>query len=220
MKKLVVLASAAIVGLTMNAQRLDVGANFMLGMPMGDYNFGDASDQSSIPPGFGIGGGIEANYWFNDAFSAGLEVGFIAFGEQANDVDGLEIMSSGTLIPIIAKAEYHFLDDAFRPFVGLGVGYGMMAREFTFDFFGEAKGSWDQNGLIISPRAGMLYQVSDLIAINLSLQYNLMMNSVDGDLEMTVEMGGMSETDISEDMLVDATNYLGINIGLLFILFE
>jgi hypothetical protein len=96
----------------------------------------------------------------------------------------------------------------------------MMSREFTFDFFGEAKASWDQNGLIISPRAGMLYLVSDLIAINLSIQYNLMMNSVDGDLEMTVEMGGMSETDISEDMMVDATNYLGINLGVMFTLFD
>jgi hypothetical protein len=33
-------------------------------------------------------------------------------------------------------------------------------------------------------------------------------------------MGGMSETDISEDMMVDATNYLGINLGVMFTLFD
>ena len=221
MKKLFVLAGAALVGLTMNAQRLDVGVNLMTGLPMGDYNFGDATDQTSIAPGFGIGGGIEANYWFTDAFSAGLEVGFISFGENEIDIDGEMIKSSGQVIPIIAKAEYHFLDDAFRPFVGVGVGYGMVSREFSQDFFGTTlTGSWSQNGLIISPRAGVLYQVSDMIAINLSLQYNLLMNSVDGDLELTLEADGDSETETIPDMKVDATNYLGINVGVLFTLFD
>ena len=221
MKKLFVLVGAALVGLSMNAQRFDVGVNLMTGMPMGDYNFGDANGQESIAPGFGLGGGIEANYWFNDAFSAGLEVGFISFGENEIDIDGEMIKSSGQIIPIIAKAEYHFLDDAFRPFVGVGVGYGMVSREFSQDFFGTTlTASWSQNGLIISPRAGVLYQVSDMIAINLSLQYNLLMNSVDGDLELTLEADGDSETDTLPDMKVDATNYLGINVGVLFTLFD
>lgn len=225
MKKLIVLAGVALVGLSMNAQRLDIGANLMLGLPMGDYNFGDADDQTSMPPGLGLGGGIEANYWFNDAFSAGLEVGFISFGENEIDDEGLIFHTSGQFIPIIVKGDYHFLDDAFRPFVGLGIGYGVVSREWTIkeeDFLldGDFTSSWNQSGVIISPRAGALYQVSDIIAINLSIQYNLMMNEVDGDLEITSDYLGDSDTETTPDWKIDATNYLGINVGVLFTLLD
>jgi outer membrane protein W len=220
MKKILLIAGAALFSLTIQAQRFDIGANLMLGMPMGNYDFGDNIDQTGIPPGLGLGGGIEANYWFNDAFSAGLEVGFISFGENEINDEELRLNSKGQAIPIIVKGEYHFLEDAIRPFIGLGVGYGIVSREINIPDFLDAKISWNQNGLIVSPRAGLLFQVSDIIALNLNVQYNIMANSVDGDLETTVEMLGDSMTETNTDMKVDATNYLGINIGVLFTLFD
>ena len=221
MKKIMLLVGAALMGLTMNAQRFDLGANFMLGLPMGDYGIGDSESKTPFAPGLGLGGGIEANYWFNDNISAGLEVGFISFGEEEVREDGQVAMSSGQVIPIILKGEYHFLEGAFRPFAGIGVGYGIMSRSMEQNVFGSTlKATWDQNGLIISPRVGALYQVSDMLAINLSHQYNLMMNEVDGDWDPTIEYDGPGEIEFDQDAQFDVTNYLGVNIGVLFTLFE
>lgn len=214
MKKLAMIFGAVLFTVSLSAQRFDIGVNIQTALPMGDYNFGDEDLMAPMAPGFGIGGGVEANYWFSDAFSAGLEVGFVSLGENDNtseDLGGLVIKSKATMIPIIAKAQYYFLEDALRPYVGVGVGYGIVAREYSIDGF-PGTASFNQNGLIISPRAGALYQLTEMLAINLAIQYNLMQNKVDGNLEVTVEADGT--TDVSnEPMKVDATNYLGINLG-------
>jgi len=61
-----------------------------------------------------------------------------------------------------------------------------------------------------------MYQLTEALAVNLCIQYNLVMNSVDGDLELTYDYAnGTSETDKIPSKM-DATNYLGINLGVVF----
>jgi outer membrane protein W len=222
MKKVFVLVIAACAYFSISAQRFDIGANLMMGLPMGDQMIGDQSEQYKGAPGFGIGGGIEANFWFNDAINIGLEAGFISFGEQANALaifPGAAFNSTATGIPIIVKSQYYFLDDAIRPFAGIGVGYLITSRSAELNLTGD-KINWDQNGLLISPRAGVMYQLTEALAVNLCVQYNLVMNSIDGELELTYDYAdGTSETENIPSKM-DATNYLGINIGVVYTLFD
>ena len=211
MKKLAFLAISMVVTISMSAQRFDVGVNFMTGLPMGDYNVGDVDQTLSTPPGFGIGGGIEANYWFNDNFSAGLEVGYLAFGEAEN-TELVPVMTKATAVPIIVNAHYYFMEDNIRPYAGVGVGYLLYNFNQTIEFLGTTTGEWAQNGLVVSPRVGCLFGLSDALDLNLDIQYNLAMNKIEGDHEITID----GQTGTNEDMRSDATNYLGINLGILF----
>ncbi len=221
MKKLIALAFIALTGYTTNAQRLDVGANFLFGAPMGDYTFGDNDLSLPLAPGAGTGVNLDVNYWFNDAMSVGIEAGFIGFADNNVNLDGEPAKTAISAIPFSAKFQYYFLENAFRPYVGLGVGYQIVNREITQEFGNLTyEISWNQNGILISPRVGALYQLSDLIAINLNVQYNVLMNSVDGDLEVTTDAFGQKETETFEDIKGDATNYLGINVGVVFSLFN
>ncbi len=213
------MAGATLVSVTLSAQRFDIGVNLKMGMPMGGYYFED--EDFTIPPSFGIGGSVEANYWFNDAVSAGLEVGFISFADKENYFEEEILNSKMTTIPIIAKAEYHLSEDAIRPFVGIGVGYGIVSRQFTGSLIldKDYKVIWNQNGIIISPRVGFLSQATDALAVNLSIQYNLMMNSFVDNVELTTEFMGQVETNIASISL-GATHYLGINLGVSYTLFD
>jgi len=230
MKKVLFFASALFMFSSLQAQKLTVGANFLMGLPMGDYNVGQKGDQpDEVPPGFGLGGGIEANYWFGEALSVGLEVGYLGFAEKENTNSEGRIYAKSTALPILLKADYHFLDGNIRPYAGLGVGYVLIEREFRFPELGPEKTtansddfimSWKQNGMMLSPRAGVLFGLSDLITLNFNIQYNMVFNKVDGDLEVNIQHFGETYTETLKDIEADPTNYLGINLGILFTLFE
>lgn len=220
MKKLLLLACLVIAGFSMNAQRIDLGVNVMLGFPMGDYSFGSEMLTMNSAPGMGIGGGIDFNYWLNDNIAVGLEAGYLSFSEGEETNAGITSKRSFTGIPVMVKGTYYFGEEGFRPYAGLGLGYMATTQKSvtTIDGFPEleSESEWDQNGLLISPRAGFLYYFSDAIALNFNLQYNLVMNEVDGDLDVTSD----DETVTVPNSKVDATNFLGINIGVIFSLSE
>ena len=182
MKKAILFVGALVLATAMSAQ-INVGANFLIGLPSGDW--GDGVNT-------GFGGVIEGNYLINDDLSVGLEIGFASFGVEVGD-------GSISQIPITAKVEYFFLEDEFRPFVGLGLGYYAGNTKITIPFFGEQTAS--MGGFGITPRVGALYQVSDLVGLVLNIQYNLLLSqSVEGE-------------SIDSDA---RTNFIGIGIGARF----
>jgi outer membrane protein W len=153
MRKLFGLVAGIAFAATVSAQ-INVGANFLVGLPSGDWH--KAGDESIINTAFG--GGIEGNYFVTEDIAVGLEVGYLAFGEK--DDLGLTF----TAIPITIKGEYYFLDDEFRPFVGLGIGYYLMNSKLEVgEPFDDVEATL--NGVGISPRIGAVYPASDLIGI-------------------------------------------------------
>jgi len=224
MKKLTLILSALFVSISMFGQKLDVGINSMNGMPLGNYNFGDADGTISLPPGMGIGGGVEANYWFTTKLSAGLEVGFLNFAAESKIVEGILYSSEATAIPIVAKGTFYMSEGKFKPLVGLGIGYTIYTPKngavvpLTVPVVVE--NTWNQSGLSVSPRLGFVAILTDLVALNFNVQYNLMLNNVDGDIEMTSTIDGESMTGTATGAKIDATNYLGLNVGVLFTIFD
>ena len=191
MKKLIAIVGAIIMATAVKAQ-INVGANFLIGVPSGEWN-----DPAFVSTG--LGGGIEGNYFvIEDQLSVGLEVGFLSFSEKE---EGFPISMTAT--PIIIKGEYYFLDDAFRPFVGLGIGYYLVNMKVTTPaipgFVEEMTTTTAANGMGISPRIGASYQATDLIAVVLNFNYNLLFGQkADGEA------------------LDNATNWIGIGIGARF----
>ncbi len=179
------------------AQDITGGVNVMLGLPMG--TFGDAA-------GFGIGGGIEGNYFIQDKFSVGIEAGYLAFA--AKDVLGID--NSATMIPVLAKATYFFMEDEFMPYASLGVGFYAVTTKIEGELLGVSFDSeTDLGGFGISPRVGAQYEVGDGFWINANVQYNLLFN---GETTESTVGGVTVETE------TDPTNYLGINVGVIFTL--
>ena len=196
MKKLFGLVAGLIIATAANAQ-INVGANFLMGLPSGAWN-----EDNFVSTAFG--GGIEGNYFVSDNISVGLEVGFLSFGTDIEE-------STFSAIPISLKGEYYFLDDNFRPFVGLGIGYYMVSNKTTIPalppFLPEpTEINFTLNGLGISPRVGAVYQVSDLIGIVLNVNYNLLFGQT---------VGGDGEGDVD-----NATNWIGVGIGARFTLVD
>ena len=229
MKTLLYCFLGTFLAFSVSAQKLDIGINLMTGQPVGDYTFGDNIESFNLPPGFGIGGGIELNYWFGDAFSIGFEAGYLAFAMQEHQLvveDSpfpLTAEAKSAVIPLIIKGTYTFQTGALKPFVSLGVGYLIYDPNMTIVtpailFVPEQRTpvEWTQNGLFISPRVGVVYTLSDLLALNLNVQYNLAFNELTGNVDVTVD----GETEQFEDANISATNYLGINLGVLITLFE
>lgn len=167
---------------SLNAQ-INVGANFLVGLPSNNWN----SDPQLLSTAFG--GGLEVNYSLSDDLTVGLEFGFSSYGEFE------ESLFTVSQIPISLKAEYYFLEDGLRPFVGLGAGYYLMAINIDGDKFA------DVNGFGVSPRIGATYQVSDLVNLVLNVNYNLLFGQ---------------KADGEGDVIDEAYNSIGIGIGARF----
>lgn len=165
MKRIIFSLGAIILATSLSAQ-INVGANLIIGLPTGDWN-----DPQTISTAFG--GGIEGNYFIMDELSVGIEVGYSVFGEFE------ESLITVTQTPITLKAEYYFMDDEFKPFVGLGFGYYLMAINIDGDKL------FDINGMGISPRIGATYEVSDMVNLVFNVNYNLLFGqTVDGDADV------------------------------------
>lgn len=162
MKKAILCIGAFFVATSLSAQ-INVGANFLLNLPQGNWN-----DPAFV--GTAVGGGLEVNYMLMDNLSVGLEFGYSSFAEN----DGS--LTTVTQIPISLKGEYYFMEDGLRPFAGLGFGYYLIATNFD----GEKLA--DLNGIGLSPRVGAAYAISDALDVALNVNYNLLFGQkVDGE---------------------------------------
>ncbi|MBT8315171.1 MAG: outer membrane beta-barrel protein [Maribacter sp.] len=159
MKKVVLVAALALVGLTVSAQDgLKLGAN--LGLPVGDA--GDVS-------GFSIG--LDAHYMFETAgeFDLGVAAGFTnAFGKTIGDGNFSVEVDDVQFLPLAGVARFSASEEIS---VGVDLGYAV----------GISDGN--DGGFYYRPTVG--YAVSDNIEINAS--YTGI--SLDGGTWSTINLG-------------------------------
>jgi hypothetical protein len=189
MKKLGLIITAILIAGSISAQ-INIGANFVFAFPYGD--FGDVAGTS-------VGGSVEANFFLNEKFALGPEVGFDFFGNNKDydfDVDF-------QIIPISVKVEYYFNTKTFQPFVGLGLGYYIAKGEVNIDT-GDGL-DFHIDGFGMSPRVGVIYDVNEGIGIVFNGQFNFL-------------FGQEFDNDVYRELLdpFNSTNYFNLTLGLRF----
>ncbi len=163
------------------AQKANIGLNLAGALPLG--NLDNMSD-------FGPGGDLTFDYYFNDRFDLGVELGYRRFG-YSEPFDELEM----SIMPLLLTAGLHTdISDNIDLYGELGGGAYMISRPF-FDSEG-AESSVDETFGGVSPRIGMAMDLSDLLFLDVSLAYN----------HVFIE---------SDDL-----NWLGLKVGLLYTIFE
>ena len=177
MKKLLLSLAVVAMGFAASAQ-ISVGAYGGLGLPMGDLSDGKYK--------MGFGGGIVGNYALNDNMTAGVNIGYYSFTNEASDDITM------TSIPIMGTFNYYFTDEGFKPFVGAEVGISMVTSKFSL--LGttiEGSSSAFGFGLV----GGAAYGLNDNMDVFAAVKYNSF--SLGGDLTGTLA-------------------YLPINVGIVY----
>ena len=205
-------------------EKIDIGLNFNFAYPTSDFGFDDSEDPLYLPPGMAFGGSLEGNYWFAQNFSAGIEVGYLMFSDEITEINGTDITTNATAIPIMVKATYYMGRGIVKPYLELGAGYSLYTQkqsvtEVIIDPV-VFETSWDQSGAIISPRLGLKIDFTDQISMKINVQYNQMINKIDGDHSVDISIDGESSTETAPGMYANNVGYLGVNAGITFTLFD
>lgn len=165
-------AVIAMAGLTLgvntaNAQ-ISISAYGGLALPMGDM-----ADEAKGDLKTGFGGGLAGRYWLNDNMAAGINLDW--YGNKPNtEVPGIDqkILTSSYM----AAFDYYFMDEGFKPYVGLQLGY--IATKYSASGNGfeleETNG-----GFGLAPVLGAAYEINDNLDVFLNLKYVIGMNSSD-----------------------------------------
>ncbi|GAB5558249.1 MAG: hypothetical protein SchgKO_24620 [Schleiferiaceae bacterium] len=213
MKKLAIVLSLFALGTTVSAQKIDLGVGGVFALPMGD--FADATEM-------GYGGNISVNYFIMPNLSAGIEVGGIFFQEKSEG----GVSNLFTSFPIQAVGKYYFMDNAFKPYGGLGLGYFLMQNEVRYSDDLQALGltnqTTDQAGFGISPRLGFDYAFNKWVALNFEVNYNLLFNETKEKITVTIDnpLDPANPIESEAEVTYPATPFLGVNLGLKFTLFD
>ncbi|MHC1706266.1 MAG: OmpW family outer membrane protein [Bacteroidales bacterium] len=180
---------------------LNVGGGLALGLPMGD--FADA-----VKTGFGLN--VEGEYFIMPELSAGISTGYISF-KYKSDAGG---SGSFNIVPVLLKGNYYFMDDAIRPYVGLGLGLFFDNSKFEYSwpsiFLNPVTNQMDTVNLTtkitdkttdfaLAPTAGVLINMSDNLSFNISAKYNM-----------------FSIKDAADEK--QNFNFLGFNLGIIYTL--
>jgi hypothetical protein len=165
--------------------------------------------------GFSVG--ITGRYWLNKKMSTGINISYFSF--DVKKFWGVNIPNSVTssysVTPISLAFDYYFMDEGFKPFAGLEVGYMMCSWSTKFDANAEGTGepafktSMKNNGLFLAPVIGAAYGVNDKFDIILNTKYLFGIN------------GGKQEWIISKDFSPDeseqidaiASSFVNVNLG-------
>lgn len=186
MKKLITItaALALFLGFSHNANaQLKLGASGSIAIPMGD--FADFA-------GTGVGGQISADYFLTDNISGGIEVGYLTFSGEEFDFGGVTLeLPSANLTVIQLTGQYHLMPGEMLDFYG-GLGLGITIAG------SDADGAESETEFGVSPRLGAIYNINDMIGIDLNIGYNILFDE-DEDAGQTFN-----------------TSYLGINIGVVY----
>ena len=224
MRKLLILTFALFISISSFAQeKIDIGVNFNFAYPTSDFGSGDKDSPIYLPPGMGMGGSVEGNYWFQENFSAGLEAGYLMFMDEPTLIDGSPINTKATAIPILVKATVFLGRGVVKPYFELGAGYCIynqtqsVTEIFIDPILTEYK--WDQSGVLISPRIGMKIDFTDQISMKINVQYNQMINEIDGEHSVDVTANGETTT-TTENFYANNVAFLGVNAGVTFTLFD
>lgn len=68
----------------------------------------------------GFGGGIIGRYWLNDIMAVGINVNYFSF--KTKEVPS-GVTSSYSALPISLAFDHYFMNEGFKPFVGLEACY-------------------------------------------------------------------------------------------------
>ncbi len=198
MKKLNLFALVAIVMLTLgvssnaNAQ-ISVGLTVGAGIPMGDM-----ADKAKADLGTGFGGTLQGRYHLNDNMAFGVNIGYYSF--KPNNIPA-GFTASAPVLPISLAFDYYFMDEGFKPYAGLELGF--VNATYKMSGLG-ADISASKGGLMFAPVVGAAYGVSDNLDILLNFKYVYGMTA--GTVNATV-LGTTVPVDIEN------TTYVGINLG-------
>lgn len=115
---------------------------------LGDYGMDrlkiNIINGGQISPYFFIGGGTGIRYYFD------------------NDYFGDDYFDDAVLIPVFVHARANILDKKISPYFALSLGYTFNA---SYDFEGV--------GLLVSPSTGVTFNVSERVALNVGVSYEM-----------------------------------------------
>jgi len=144
---------------TFSQNRMDVGGELSLAMPMGD--FGDGSNT-----GFGFTGVF--TYHLDPQLALIGSIGYISFGSK---VDGI----SFSTMPINAGVHYKFNPgQKFQPYIGAETLFFMSSS--TVDLFG-FKSSVSSTDFGFTPIVGAAFPISPKLEIRANLKYHILFTS-------------------------------------------
>lgn len=188
-----------------NAQMMRAGVNVTPSLPLGDF-----ADEEGYAAGFGIGGSLFGNYYFNENVHAGLEV---AYRLYSVDVEGVD--DSYTFLPIQATAAYHTDAEAELDFY-VGTGLGLFVVSSTVE------GAESESYFGFTPRAGVSYEISDAMRLHGGLSFGYVMTPTEEvDVpEIDPNTGFPTGNLVTEEVDVPDISFLNINLGVSFLLFD
>jgi hypothetical protein len=205
-------------------EKIDVGVNFNFAYPTSDFGFGSEDSPLYLPPGTAFGGSLEGNYWFTNYFSAGLEASYLMFADDIEPINGVPITTSATAIPIMAKATVYLGRGIVKPYLELGAGYSIYTQKQSYSDISVDPAPievvWDQSGAIVSPRLGLKVDFTDQLSMKINVQYNQMINKVDGDKSVDITLGGETTAETLPALYANSVGYLGVNVGVTYALFN
>jgi hypothetical protein len=207
--KMITIAGIAVGSVFTSNAQISVGltGGFGTGMDLAK-SLGGNGDKLSSESGFG--GGIIGRYWLNDNMAVGLNVNYFSF--KPKDIPS-GVTSSYSLIPISAAFDYYFMDEGFKPFAGVEVGYmlGSWKAEYAANYGGGISPafnmSYSNNGLFLAPVVGAAYGINDNFDVFLNAKYMLGLNGGKKDVEYSIS--GFPALQVE----TEASSFLSVNIG-------
>jgi outer membrane protein W len=184
MKTNKLFALIAIAGLTLGVNtakaQISVSGYGGLALPMGDMA---SEDKGNLKLGFG--GGLAGRYWLNDNMAVGIN--FDWYGNGGNDVPS-GLTAKALTSSYMAAFDYYFMDEGFKPYVGLQLGYLATTYTITGDFMGVPFDvSETAGGFGLAPVIGAAYGINDNLDIFMNLKYVIGMNKTDAmDINTTM----------------------------------
>ena len=120
-----------------------------------------------------FGGELYFKYDVTETIRAGVNLGYY----QTSDDFGT-IKTTSSLMPISVLGEYLFLEDKFRPYVGLHVG--LLRAGFK-----AGNSSTSDSYFSLAPVAGIEYGITDALGINANFKYGFAFyeNGLTGETE-------------------------------------
>ena len=212
---------------TSYSQSVNVAAYGQAAFPATNYSLSGGQRllntlPADITPANGFGFTLAANYRFSFGLELGFTGGFIQFAEQFHEeVILFFIQNSSTTsaraVPISFSASYFFLDGFVHPYIGVGTGFMFYESQIEASQItgGDAQLQLnDQHGFTISPRAGIQFDVTDYMAIDLSFTYTHALNSSSNvDVVLLLDENNVEFVPGTE---VNNTDFYTLGLGLVF----
>jgi outer membrane protein len=148
----------------------------------GDGVVREASLQTDV--GDAITPEVDVSYFFTDHIAAEL----IAATAQHEITAGTSDVGETWILPPTLTLQYHFTpDQAFSPYVGVGLNYSIFYGEDSGTGFNNLK---VDNGIGYAAQAGFDYWLSDNWGLNLDVKY------IDLNVDVSVNNGALNAKDV------------------------